>query len=78
MADMTDARDPFDGVIALGYRLVPMEDFDDQVCVVDDCRVVLLDCALPKFTAARHLRELLGVPCLCSDGPCSDGPRRCS
>jgi len=63
--------DPFDKFAELGYRIVWMEDFEDQVYFVDDVDVALIDRSIPRITAARTLRELLGLPCLCRGG-CGD------
>lgn len=61
----TQQHDPLDRITELGYRVVPMEDFDDQVYIADDIAAVLIDCELPALTALRIFRELLGLPCLC-------------
>lgn len=65
----TAARDPLDRIIEMGYRVVWMEDFERRVVVVDDYDIALIDHAVPRRAAARSLRRLLGLPCLCCESP---------
>jgi len=61
-------HDPLDHVAEHGCcRIVWMEDFDNQLFFVDNCNVALIDRQIPRRDAARLLRDLLGLPCLCHD-----------
>lgn len=56
--------DPLDHLIARGVRVVWMEQFDDEVVLVDDS-IALVDTNVSRLEAARSLRCLLGISCAC-------------
>lgn len=53
-------HDPLDTITALGFRVVFVPDFDDQVVMVWDARVVMIDPVLDRRSAADAALSLLG------------------
>lgn len=62
---MQHAIDPLDQLASLGVRMVWLEDFNEELVLVDDCKIALIDIRVPRFEAAKALRDLLGVSCGC-------------
>lgn len=53
-------HDPFDIISALGLRVVFVPDFDDQVVLVRDAKILMVDPMLDRQSAADVALSLLG------------------